>query len=121
MVKDEPRSGRPASVRTSTDVDRVRAFIRQDRHLNGTRHSLQDRRESSHEQIKTMVIIFFDSCCVVHKEFVPPGVTVKQKYYLEVQDHLRKRVMRVRMEIADDWIHRVSSRQRARTHSIVSS
>jgi hypothetical protein len=32
-VEDEPRSGRPASVRTSTDVDRMRAFIRQDRHL----------------------------------------------------------------------------------------
>jgi hypothetical protein len=33
MVEDEPRSGRPASVRTSTNVDRVRAFIRQDRRL----------------------------------------------------------------------------------------
>jgi hypothetical protein len=32
-VEDEPRSGRPASLRTSTKVDRVRAFIRQDRRL----------------------------------------------------------------------------------------
>jgi hypothetical protein len=30
-AEDELRSGSPASVRTSTDVDRVRAFIRQDR------------------------------------------------------------------------------------------
>jgi predicted DNA-binding protein YlxM (UPF0122 family) len=32
-VEDEPRSGRPASVRTSTNVDPVRAFVRQDRRL----------------------------------------------------------------------------------------
>jgi hypothetical protein len=44
-------------------------------------------------KIKTMVIIFIDSCGVVHKEFVLPGVTVNQKYYLEVLNHLRKEVM----------------------------
>jgi hypothetical protein len=32
-VEDEQRSGRPASVRTRTNVDRVGAFIRQDRRL----------------------------------------------------------------------------------------
>jgi hypothetical protein len=32
-VGDEPRSGRLAYMRTSTNVDRVRAFIRQDRRL----------------------------------------------------------------------------------------
>jgi hypothetical protein len=42
-------------------------------------------------------------------------------YYLEVMHRLRKRVMRVRMEIAEDWFLRASSRQRDRTHSIVSS
>jgi hypothetical protein len=47
-----------------------------------------------------MVIIFFDSCGVVHKEFVPPGVTVNQKHYLEMLDRLRKKVMRVQMKIA---------------------
>jgi histone-lysine N-methyltransferase SETMAR len=32
-VADEPRSGHPASVRTSTNVDHVRAFVRQDQRL----------------------------------------------------------------------------------------
>jgi hypothetical protein len=32
-VGDEPRYGRPASVRTSTNVDRVRVFSRHDRRL----------------------------------------------------------------------------------------
>jgi hypothetical protein len=32
-VEDDPLSGRPASVRTSTNVERVRAFIRQDQCL----------------------------------------------------------------------------------------
>jgi hypothetical protein len=32
-VEDEPRSERPATVITSKNVDRVRAFVRQDRRL----------------------------------------------------------------------------------------
>jgi hypothetical protein len=62
-----------------------------------------------------------DSRGVVHKGFVPPRVTVNHKYYLEVVDRPRKRVMGILMEIADDWILRVSSRQRARKHGTVSS
>jgi hypothetical protein len=76
----------------------------------------------SKSKIKTVVIIFFfDSHRVIRKEFVPPGVTVNQKYYLEVLDRLRKKAMQVRMEIADDWNLQASSRQCARTHIIVSS
>jgi hypothetical protein len=64
----------------------------------------------SKSEIKTMVtIFFFNSCRIVHKEFVLLGVTVNQKYYLEVLDCLRKRVMQVQMEIADYWILRASS------------
>jgi hypothetical protein len=90
---------------------------------NGTHHILQDRKKArmGKGKIKKIVIIFFYSRGVVHKEFVPPGVTVNQNYYLKVLDRLRKRVMQVRMEIADDWILRASSRQCARTHNIVSS
>jgi hypothetical protein len=46
---------------------------------------------------------------------------MNHKYYLKVLDCLRKRVMRVRMEITDDWILRASLRQRACRHSIVRS
>jgi hypothetical protein len=79
----------------------------------------QKKAHMSKSKIKTMVIIFFDSCRVVHKESVPPDVTVNQKYYLQVLGYLRKRVMLVQMEIADDWILHTLS-QRARTQSIVS-
>jgi hypothetical protein len=80
----------------------------------------QNKARMSKLKIKTVVIIFFYSCGVVHKEFVPPGVTVNQKQYLEVPDHLKKRVTQVKMEIADDWILRASSRQCSLTHSIAS-
>jgi hypothetical protein len=33
--------------------------------------------------IKNMLVIFFDSEGIVHQEFVPPGQTVDQHYYLE--------------------------------------
>lgn len=47
-----------------------------------------------------VITIFFYSHRVVHKEFVPPSVTVNQKYLLKVLDCLRNRVIPVRMEIA---------------------
>jgi hypothetical protein len=58
---------------------------------------------------KVVIIFFFDSRGIVYKEFVPSGVTVNQKYYLEVLDRLRKNVMQVRMEIADARILRAPS------------
>ena len=51
-----------------------------------------------------MLICFFDSQGVVHKEFVPPGQTVNKQYYREFLERLRKRVHRVRSEIADTWM-----------------
>lgn len=58
----------------------------------------------SKSKIKTMMICFFDSKGVVHKEFVPPGQTVNHQFYIEVLQRLRKRIFRVRPEIADTWI-----------------
>ena len=51
-----------------------------------------------------MLIWFFGSHGVVHKEFVLQGQTVNQQYYREVLERLRKRVHRVRPEIADTWM-----------------
>jgi hypothetical protein len=47
-------------------------------------------------RIKTILIIFFDSQGVVHKEFVPEGKTVNAEFYKGVMDRLLKRIHRVR-------------------------
>jgi len=47
-------------------------------------------------RIKTMLIIFFDSQGVVHKEFVPKGKTVNAEFYKAVIDRLLKRIQRFR-------------------------
>jgi len=43
-----------------------------------------------------MLIIFFDSHGVVHKEFVPEGKTVNAEFYKGVMDRLLKGIQRVR-------------------------
>jgi hypothetical protein len=43
-----------------------------------------------------LIIFFFDSQGVVHKEFVPEGKTVNAELYKGVMDHLLKRIQRVR-------------------------
>ena len=58
----------------------------------------------SRSKVKTMIIVFFDSRGIVHKEFVPPGMTVNQAFYRDLMERLRKRVQRVRPDIADDWV-----------------
>jgi len=60
-------------------------------------------KESKNEQIKTMLICFFDSQGV-RKEFVTQGQTVNKQSYREVLERLRKGVHRVRPEIADTWM-----------------
>ncbi len=58
----------------------------------------------SRSRVKTIIIACFDSCCIVHKEFVPPGLTVNHAFYKDVLERLRKRVQQVRTDIADDWL-----------------
>jgi hypothetical protein len=41
---------------------------------------------------------------IVHREWVPAGQTDNQYYYKDVLERLRKRVMRVRPNIAKNWI-----------------
>jgi len=47
-----------------------------------------------------MLICFFDSQGIVHKEFVPQGQAVNQTFYRKVLERLRKREARVRPSIA---------------------
>ena len=58
----------------------------------------------SRSRVKTMIIVFFDSCGIVHKESVPPGQTVNHVFYKDVLERLRKRVQRARRNIADNWV-----------------
>jgi len=58
----------------------------------------------SKSKIKSMLICFFDSQAIIHKEFVPPGQTVNQTFYREVLERLRKRMARVQPGIASTWI-----------------
>ena len=61
--------------------------------------------ESTHEQIQGENHDYcFFSTGIVHKEFVPPGQTVNHTFYKDVLERLRKRVQRVRRDIADDWV-----------------
>jgi len=55
-------------------------------------------------KINLMLICFFDSQGIVHKEYVPPGQTVNQTFYRGVLERLRKRVVRVRSGIARTWM-----------------
>ena len=59
------------------------------------------KAKMSKSKIKAILICFFDRLGVVHKEFMPQGQTVNKQYYREVLERLRKRVHRVRPEIAD--------------------
>jgi len=51
-----------------------------------------------------MLICIFDSQGIVHKEFVPPGQTVNQTFYLEILERLRKRMARVQPGTARTWM-----------------
>jgi hypothetical protein len=47
---------------------------------------------------------FFDSPSIVHKDFLPPGPTVNHAFQKNVLERLRKRVQRVRKDIAGKWV-----------------
>jgi len=71
----------------------------------GMAHEKFSSEESTHEQIQSKNNdYFFESCGLVHKEFVPPGLTVNHASYKDVLEQLRKRVQQVRTDIADNWV-----------------
>ena len=43
-------------------------------------------------KLKTMLICFFDQEGIVHREFVPPGITVNADFYCDVLRRLRENV-----------------------------
>ena len=49
-------------------------------------------------KIKTLLITFYDSKGIIHKEFVPPGKTVDAVYFLGVMKRLLAGIRRVRPE-----------------------
>jgi len=55
--------------------------------------------------VKMMLIVFFNVRGIVHWEFVPPGQTVNQEFYLEVLRRLRENVRRKHPELwrLGDW------------------
>jgi len=56
--------------------------------------------------IKSLMIIFFNTGGIVHKEFVPPGHTVNGNFCCEVLRRLRENVRRKRSEMwkNGDWL-----------------
>ena len=58
----------------------------------------------SKSKLKCMLVCFFDSMGIVHKEWVPAGQTANQYCYKDILERLRKRVMQVQPNIATNWI-----------------
>ena len=49
-------------------------------------------------KVKTMLITFFDSEGMIHKEFVPEGSTVNEQSYLGMMQRLLTRIRRIRLQ-----------------------
>ncbi len=50
-----------------------------------------------------MLILFFNSKGVTHQEYVPEGETVNATFYIQILDHLCKRIAIVRSDMWRDW------------------
>ena len=82
-------------------IQKQKEKVRNGKHLH---HHVRKKARRSKSKIKSCSSAFFDSEGVVHSEFVPQGHTVNQFYYCEVLERLRKRAVRVRPSIADNWM-----------------
>jgi len=56
---------------------------------------------ASKSKTKTMLITFFDSRGIIHREFLRQGSTITGAFYRDVLDRLLKRMRRVRPELLD--------------------
>ncbi len=66
-----------------------------------------------------MLILFFDSKEVVHKEFVPESQMVATEFYLKVLGHLLKHIARVRSEVWKIYSFNLLNNAPAQTATIV--
>ena len=55
-------------------------------------------------KIKTMLITFFDSKGIIHKEFLPSGQTITREYYLTVLKRLMSRIRWISPEYKDEVV-----------------
>jgi transposase len=69
-----------------------------------TKNSHPKKTCMNRSRVKTMIIIFFDSRGIVHKEFLPLGYTVNHAFHKNVLERLRKWVQGVRKDIAGNWV-----------------
>jgi len=63
-----------------------------------------EKRENEQVKNKIHAHLLFDSQGIFHTEFLPQGQTVNQFYYCEIFERLRKRVVRVRPSIPNNWM-----------------
>ena len=73
-------------------------------HFEGEPNPKNPRQSKS--KIKVLLTVFFYSQGVVHKEFLPDGLTVNKNYYLAVMKRLRASIRKKRPEMWRDnsWI-----------------
>jgi len=71
-------------------------------HRNGSRQIHRDRKKARQvrSNVKAMLIVFSNIQGIVHKEFLPPGQTVNDKFHCEVLKWLREGIWR---KCPDKW------------------
>ena len=83
-------------------LSRANVFLQHKRFLEGRESLEDDNREV--RQISTMLITFFDSKRIIHREFVPTGQTITGAYYLQILKRLMAKIRRIRSEYRDPEI-----------------
>jgi len=72
----------------------------EDAHFTKTKKS-----KTSEVKCENDALFFFDVRGIVHREFIPPGQTVNQEFYLEVLRRMRENVQRKHQELwrSGEW------------------
>ena len=77
-------------------LGRANVFLQHKRFLEARERLKDDNREK--RPISAMLITFFDSKGIIHREFVLTGQTITGAYYLEVLKRLMARIRCIRPE-----------------------